>query len=152
MDETTDDCHRHVANFLVGKLTEDDPGTPYLIASKVLEKTNQSTVAWLVNDTPILLWQGGKENEFVVLLSDAAPYMIKAGSSLNIFYPKLIHFTCLVHGINRVVEVITQFLPDVNSVISNTKKVLLKAPLIVNTYKEKLSGVPMPPQLLSFDG
>ena len=80
-----------------------------------------------------------------MLLSDAAPYVIKAGSSLKIFYPKLIHFTCLVHGINRVVEVITQLFPDVNSVISNTKKVFLKAPLIV-TYKEKLHGVPLPSQ------
>ena len=49
VDETTDDCHRHVPNFLGGKLTEDDPRTPYLIASKVLEKTNHLTVARFVN-------------------------------------------------------------------------------------------------------
>ena len=35
---------------------------------------------------------------------------------------------------------------EVNSVISNKKKVFLKAPLIVNTYKEKLPGVPLRPQ------
>ena len=62
VDETTDDCHRHVANFLVRKLTEDDPGTPYLIASKFLEKTNYSTVARFVNDSLRLLWQGGRGN------------------------------------------------------------------------------------------
>jgi hypothetical protein len=109
-----------------------------------MEKTNHSTVARFVNDSLRLLWQGGKENEFVVFLSDAGPNMIKAGSSLNIFYPKLIYFTCLVHGINRVVKVITQLFPDADSVISNMKNVFLKVPLRVNTYKEKLPVVPMP--------
>jgi len=45
-----------------------------------------------------LLWPSGEKHENVLLfVSDAAPYMVKAGKALNIFYPKLIHLTLTLH-------------------------------------------------------
>lgn len=147
VDETTDSCGRHVANFLVGKLSEDEPGKPFLIACRVLEKTNNSTIARFVNDALRILWpEGGNEHKFRVLLSDAAAYMLRAASSLKIFYPHLIHVTCIVHGLQRVAEVIREQFPEVNTLISTTKKVFVKAPVRVNAYREKLPEHPLPPE------
>ncbi|PNF43683.1 hypothetical protein B7P43_G15151 [Cryptotermes secundus] len=50
-DETTDLCDRYIANFVVRKLHPDEPGKPHLLACKVLEKTNHSTIARFVNDS-----------------------------------------------------------------------------------------------------
>ncbi|PSN39119.1 hypothetical protein C0J52_17476, partial [Blattella germanica] len=147
VDETTDSCGRHVANFLVGKLSEDEPGKPFLIACRVLEKTNNSTIARFVNDALRILWpEGGNEHKFRVLLSDAAAYMLRAASSLKIFYPHLIHVTCIVHGLQRVAEVIWEQFPEVNTLISTTKKVFVKAPVRVNAYREKLPEHSLPPE------
>jgi hypothetical protein len=51
LDETTDALGRYVANCLVGKLSEDEPGKSYLLASKQLERTNHETIARFVNQS-----------------------------------------------------------------------------------------------------
>jgi hypothetical protein len=56
VDEIMDACAQYIANMFVGKFSEDEPGTLYLIACKVLEKTNCSTVAHFMNDSLHLLW------------------------------------------------------------------------------------------------
>jgi len=49
-----------------------------------------------VNDGLKILWPGGECDEKVLLmLSDAAPYMIKAADTLQILYPTMIHVTCV---------------------------------------------------------
>jgi len=48
--------------------------------------------------------------------------MVKAGKALNIFYPKLIHLTCLAHGFHRVAETVRAEYPIVDSLIANVKK------------------------------
>ena len=65
---------------------------------------------------------GGSEEKVLILLSDAAPYMIEAGKCLKVFYPKLIHFTCLAHRVNRVAEQVRLEFPSLNYFISNIKK------------------------------
>jgi hypothetical protein len=93
------------------------------------------------------LWPDGIQYERVrVLYSDAAAYMVKAGHSLKVFYPNLLHITCLAHGLNRVCELIRTEYPLVNELIANVKKVFLKAPLRVEVFKTSLPDVPMPPE------
>ena len=146
VDETTDYCGRHVANCLVGNLLSEKPGIPYLISCKVLEKTNSSSISRFINDSlqNILVDRKTGETNFYVLLSDAAPYMIATGDSLKVFYPRLIHVTCTIHGIHRISEVIRIYFANVNKLISSTKKVFLKAPLRIQAYKENLPDVPLP--------
>jgi Protein of unknown function (DUF 659) len=147
VDETTDACGRYVANLLVGKLSEDEAGTPFLLTSKVLERTNHSTIARFVNDSLRVLWPAeGQEEKLRLLLSDAAAYMLKAGTALKVFYPNVIQVTCLSHGLNRVAEQVREEFPDVNKLKSNTKKVFIKAPLRVLAYKDQLPGIPLPPE------
>jgi len=45
--------------------------------------------------------------------------MVKAAKTLKIFYPNLIHITCLSHAVNRVLEKIRELYPDINKLINN---------------------------------
>jgi len=104
-----------VANLLVGILKSNHPTRSFLLACKVLVKTNRSTVARFVNDGLKLLWPlGGNDEKVLLMLSDAVPYMVKTGQSLTVFYANLIHVTCVAHVFNRVAEKVTEIYPDVN--------------------------------------
>lgn len=72
-----------------------------------------------------------------VFISDAAPYMVKAGEALNIFYPNLIHVTCFAHAVHRFAEEILNEFLGVNKLISAVKKVFMKAPSRIQTYREQ---------------
>lgn len=58
----------------------------------------------------------------------------------------MVHITCLAHGLHRVSEAIRDHFPKVDLLISNTKKVFLKAPARVNIFKEMCPNISLPPQ------
>jgi hypothetical protein len=94
-----------------------------------------------------LLWPSGVQHSQVkFIFTDAAAYMLKCATALKTFYPDLVHVTCLAHGLNRVCEVIREQFPNVNGLISNTKKVFLKAPTRVQRYRDVLPDTPLPPE------
>nr|CAD7430107.1 unnamed protein product [Timema monikensis] len=65
-----------------------------------------------------VLWSSENNDEkFMVLLTDRVAYMLKTGSSLKVFYPKLIHVTCLAHAVHRVANHIRAQFPNINAVI-----------------------------------
>lgn len=150
VDETTDVKGRYIANFIIGSLQENDctSNKGYLISVKVLDKTNNLTITRFINDTltNFYLPQQIALDNVLLMVSDAAPYMTKAAENLKIFFPKLIHCTCLAHGLNRVAETVRDEFPLVNSLVTNIKKVFVKAPLRVQVYNEKLPGIPLPPE------
>lgn len=148
VDETTDNCGRYIAHLLIGSLCEDNVSKSYLISSKQLEKTNNLTITRFIQDglSEFFLPEYVPSQKILLLLSDAAPYMIKAGQNLKIFYENLIHVTCLAHGLNRVAEEIRKQFPLINDLIKNAKKIFLKAPLRVQFYKEQLPNTPLPPE------
>ena len=78
-------------------------------------------------------------------VSDAAPYMLKAGKAIKVFYPKMIHITCLAHGLHRVAEAIRAKYNNVNSLISNGKAAFLKAPSRVVQFKAMFPDLKLPP-------
>lgn len=62
----------------------------------------------------------------LLIVTDAAPYMVCAMKALKVLYPKMIHVTCLAHGLHRVAEFIRSQMKDVNNLISSVKKIFLK--------------------------
>jgi hypothetical protein len=62
-----------------------------------------------------------------------------------VFYPNLIHLTCLCHGLNRVCEKIRGLFQKVDDLIAATKKVFAKAPSRVARFHE-LCDLPLPPR------
>ena len=92
-------------------MEKDTVGPIFLLNTEALEKTNHSTVSKLFDKSLSILWPGGIRYDGVLLfLSDAAPYMIKCGKSLNAHHSKMVHVTCAAHDLHRVsLEIRNQF-------------------------------------------
>ncbi|XP_003742228.1 uncharacterized protein LOC100899883 [Galendromus occidentalis] len=147
VDETTDVKGQYVVNTIVGALSPEEPSTPWLIGSEIVERTNHASIAQAFCNSLSLLWPGGiKHDKVLLFVSDAAPYMKKAGAGLKVLFPKMIHLTCLAHAIHRVCEEIRVSFPEVDCLIANVKKVFLKAPSRVRVFRESAPDVALPPE------
>ncbi|XP_050061427.1 uncharacterized protein LOC126551598 [Aphis gossypii] len=94
-----------------------------------------------------ILWPDVVLHDNVLLfVSDAAPYMVKAGKALNAFFPKMIHITCLAHAFHRIAETIRSKFIKVDELISTVKKIFLKAPSRIETFKNMYPDLSLPPQ------
>lgn len=58
----------------------------------------------------------------------------------------LTHITCMAYGLYRVLEAIRDKFPKVDVLISNAKKVFLKASSRVNTFKETCPNFSLTPE------
>ena len=146
IDETTDVQKRKVANVILGELSSEGFCKPYLVNCTFLDKTNSGTIARLANDTLNSLWPQFDKDLLKILVSDGAAYMVKAGQDLKIFYPSLVHVTCLCHGLHRICEMVREMFPSVDQLISTCKKVFLKAPARISAFKESCPNLGLPPE------
>jgi len=147
IDETTDKSGRFIANVVIGTLEFDQPGKIFLLTTEILEKANHSTIAKLFDKSMFILWPNGIRHDDVLLfLSDAAPYMVKAASTIKVLYSKIVHITCLAHGIHRVAETIRSNFPKIDKLIAKVKQIFLKAPNRILLFKEEAPGINLPPQ------
>jgi hypothetical protein len=148
INELTNVDSRCVASVIVGTLFADRPGNIFVLHSEVLDKVSHTTIAILFDSAMKMLWKDEvKRDRILLFVTDAAPYMLKAAKGLKMLYPRMVHLTCLVHGLHRVAEEIRGNYPDVDSLISSVKKIFLKASLRVEKFKQEapsLSGTPNP--------
>jgi len=71
------------------------------------------------------LWGNGiKHNNVLLFVSDAAPYMKKAGDYIKALYSKLIHVS-LAHALHNVCEEVCAHYLDVDQLIGGMKKKFL---------------------------
>ncbi|KAL1229454.1 putative ankyrin repeat protein [Trichinella spiralis] len=124
VDETIDPVGRFVANAVIGTLEADQASKEYLLTSEVLEKSNSSTIAQLFTSVLAVVWPEGIRYENVLLF-------------LLMQHP---------HGLHRIAEHIRCLYPDVDRLISNVKKLFLKAPSRVQLFKAMAPEIPLPPQ------
>lgn len=123
IDETTDVTGRFVANVIIGTLEENGSGKIFMLNVEELEKVNDSTVFKLFDNSMNIFWPDGvKHDDVLLLLSDAALYMVKSTNVIKTLYSKMIHTTCLAHGLHRVAETIRILNPEVDKIIVNVKK------------------------------
>jgi len=131
----------------VGTFLSDGPGKIFLLTTEVLEKANYSTITRLFDNAIFLLWPNGiRHNDVLLFLSDAAPYMKKAGDTIKVLYPKIIHVTCLAHGLHRVAEEVCVNYPKVDKLVSSVKQIFLKAPSRTVLFKTVNLEIPLPPE------
>lgn len=81
----------------------------------------------------------------MLFIIDAALYMIKVGKTIKVLYSKCQHikrFWHIAHVLHRVPEEIRGKLPEVNDLISNSKKIFLKSPYRIQRFKSILPRVP----------
>ena len=137
VDESTNARGEFVANLLIGTLLPSEPGDSYLVASRQLTKTNADTVTAFVNNSLIQFYDGEIFADRVLLLvTDAAPYMVRVGKNLKTIYPNLISVTCIAHAIHRLCEKVRDLFPDINSLVSSSRKIFFKCPARIEIYKQ----------------
>ena len=101
---------RKVVNLTVGALrTSEASSEKYLLNMSFVKETNSTTITQCVTDSLNILWPDGiKYNQFLLLVTDAAPYMGCAGQTLCGTYPKLTHITCVAHGLHNVCDYLVE--------------------------------------------
>jgi len=96
-----------------------------------------------------ILWLDGvKHDDVLLFLSDADPYMIKSVKSIKTLYSKMIHTTCLAHGLHRVAETVCILNPEVDKIIASVKKIFIQAPSRVQIFKDISPLLTLPPELV----
>ena len=118
----------------------------FLINTAHLEKANYTTTARLFDDFVKILRQEFERDSLLLFVSNAAPYMAKAASAIKIFYTKMTHVTCLVHGFHRVFEHIQTLYPKIDNLISNIKKAFLKVLSRILIFWTLDPNLALPPQ------
>ncbi|XP_073828822.1 uncharacterized protein [Musca autumnalis] len=147
VDLTTNMTGCNIANFIVGKLENNDMSNPssppYLFAAKELTNVNGSSITQFVNESISLL--GSQHEKILLLVTNGAPYMLEAGIDLKMQYPDLLHITCLADKLNHLAEPISFAFPLVNDFINCVQQLLTKAPYRVGYYKSTLN-LELPPE------
>lgn len=148
VDETVDYLGRAVVNLLVRPLESSGCQRPYLLACKMIDTVNGTTISQFVQDSLKNMWGSSFESKVDnvrMLCTDSVAYMISAGRMLKSTFPKMLHFTCLAHALNLVAGQIRKENPTVDSLISNLKKVFLKSPKRIKIFKEICPHLSLPP-------
>jgi len=136
IDETTNRQERYIRNVVIGTLNSEISSKPYLLTTEQLEKTSHPTIGKLFNDSMRILWKNSIQNDKVLfVITDAAPYMLKAFDSLKVIYSKMIHATCLAHDMHRLIEYIRHEYTEVDMLISTVKNIFVKSPSRVLKFK-----------------
>lgn len=119
---------RHIANFVFGVMNSDgERGKSYLLNVENIERTNANTIATFFNDSLAELYPEGIQYAKVLLVvTDAAGYIISAMKNLQVLYCKMIHITCFAHGFHRLAETVRSLHSNVDLLISSVKAVFVK--------------------------
>ena len=104
----------------------EEPNKTYLIACSPLSRNpNSSIICTIVDDC--LKKMGITREMFLLLLSDAAKYMLKAGDTLKIMHQRLLHVTCTAHSLLNCAEHIPAYFKATNNLISSIKAATIKS-------------------------
>ena len=121
----------------------EEPNKTYLIACSPLSGNPNSSNTCTIVDY-CLKKMGITREMFLLLLSDAAKYMLKAGDTLKIMYQRLLHVTCIAHLVYNCAERIRAHFKITDNLISS-----IKAATIKNKDRRSLftaAGLSVPPQ------
>lgn len=76
-------------------------------------------------------------NEMLLFVTDAAPYLVRAGAALRVINPKTVHVSRASHALHGVAEELRGcFHLMTSTLVSNTKKVSAKSPMQVQLLRD----------------
>ena len=115
--------------ILAGVLDGESLQKPFLIDLLDIKAANNKNLQQAVTSSLFKVLGSNMDYDLVLLfLTDGASYCLKAGAGLKNLFPKMIHLTCLCHGLNRVAKMVRREFPLVDQLISEVKKFFVKAP------------------------
>ena len=139
IDETQIDRKKFV-HVLAG--TIDNPEQIFLVEHKFVETANSQTICGIIHD--VLNSIGCKRENFTMLISDAAPYMIASAKVLEVMYPKMIFTTCFVHLLHNCAMKVRAAFPEVDKLIASMRMATLKSSKRCELFKD----IPLPPDVI----
>lgn len=80
-------------------------------------------------------------DDVLLFLSDARYGEIREVS----IFPKVIHVTCIVHGLHLITEKNRANYCKIDKIIANLKKIFSKRPYRILIFKDKAPNIPLPP-------
>ena len=93
-----------------------------------------------------LLWPNEvKKDKVLLFLTDAASYMYVAANNLRLEYPKMIHLTCLCHGLNLVYKFIKKEYEGSFGLVKLARQLFTNCNTRRHLFHEKFEKVPFPP-------
>ena len=145
-DETTDVKGRHVANVMIGPMNPQKPNKSYLIDRQVVPKCDNINIYLTVITAFSLLWPNQtKPNKILLFLSDAASYMHVAANNLKKDFPKLIHLTCLCHGLNLVYKFLKNKHSGSFGLVKLGRQIFTNCNTRRQKFQELYKDTPLPP-------
>ena len=127
-------------NVLVGDAAE--PEKTYIVDCSIVETVNQHIVAAKIDDCIKKL--DAPRSRFVLLLSDAASYMMASSAALKLLYPNLFHVTCTAHLLHNCAEKVRSHFKDVDNLIACVKASTVKN----KTRRQMFINIGSPPELI----
>ena len=122
IDESAYKNNKYI-NILVDLL--ENPNKTYLLNCIVVkDSVNATTIIHLIDD--VIKKNNIRRENFNLLLSDAASYLILANRTLKILYPQMVHITCLSHLLHNCALKIRQEYKQIDKLISSIKMATVK--------------------------
>lgn len=116
------------------------PEKTFLVHCRPVEAVESQIVTQSIDDAIRVL--NVQRKMVVLMLSDAASYMVSAGKMLKNLYPNLFHVTCVAHLLHNCAEKVRFKFPSVDNLIAR-----VKASTIKNRDRRNLfSSIGYPPQ------
>ena len=132
-------------NVLVGSL--DAPNQAFLVDCYPLDSGNNVNSSTIRHTADNILRQLGINSEnFLLFLTDAAPYMSLAGLTLKELYPFLMHVNCVAHLLHNCAMRVRAHFKNIDEVIAT-----IKAATIKNKDRKQgfyVAGLPSLPDLV----
>lgn len=126
------------AHILLG--TFDNPDEIYLTRFLIFPKSlNESDVAISI-DEDLRDFNVGRDN-YLLLVSDSAMYMVSAGQNLKLLNPNLLHCTCISNLMHNAAETVRARFNDADRLISSIKSTTVKN----ETRKQFFISIGSPP-------
>ena len=117
------------------------PQKNYLIdCVPLIDSPNASKIAQIIDD--VMRNMVIKRENFVLLISDAARYMVSAGLTMKTMYPRLFHITCFAHLLHNCALRIKSNFQNVDFLIASVKALVVKN----KARREAFKSIGYPPE------
>ena len=138
IDESDINGQKYI-NSLIGSI--DNPQVTYLVRCMPIRNSpNTSTICQVVDD--VLKEHCVERHNFLLLLCDAARYMVSAGNDLKLLYSKLFTVICIAHLLHNCALRVKCHFKNVDLLIAS-----VKAATIENRHRQSLfNEIGIPPQ------
>ena len=110
--------NKYYLNILIGDIAK--PNLTYLIECKVFNCPMTNEIITREIDE-LILSLGIPRMDFVLIISDAASYLVKSYKTLKILFPQLFHYTCMSHLVHNCCLRIKDYFKLTDELIATTK-------------------------------